>query len=85
MKSFKLFEGNIHAKILLKLSGVRECIDSLVGSSQLSKSAASLTMVYSRRRAAPNNFKKRDWFDTIRNGSVYINILGLMLQKKSGS
>ena len=24
MKSFKLFEGNIHAKILLKLSGVRE-------------------------------------------------------------
>ena len=25
MKSFKLIEGNIHAKILLKLSGVREC------------------------------------------------------------
>ena len=42
-------------------------------------------MFYSRRRAAPYNLEKRDRLDTTRNGSVYVDIFGFMLQKKSGS
>ena len=56
---------------------------TLVRGSQLSKSAASLTMVNSGKREAPYNLKKRDGLDTNRNRSLYDDILVFMLQKRS--